>query len=263
MKKLINLKNIIIGILILLVILFGLQCATGGVDKEFFISLIPNVITDLIAILLGTFIISKLIGINEKNKSKEELHKVVGYEYEGLITGIARDYITLIKKEKYELDFVPDVKKVKDDLVEINEYLDDYIDQDFYMKKVDDVEWELKESYDQSSPFPYEKKEVQVPIVVYLRKLVEDQSKQIDRFLQIYNYVLPQELLEKLFVLYNTLQAPYKEYNFILESIEHDKQKKENYKPGQAEINTIQSEISSLGNDLKPLLEYFEDVDKK
>ncbi|MDG5789660.1 hypothetical protein QA612_19570 [Evansella sp. AB-P1] len=88
-------------ILVVIICMILLQFIFGGVDRNFGLLLIPNMIVEMVSILVTAYIIAVLLQKNEEKKAKEKAYRLIGSRYSGLVSKVSTRYVHLITREPY------------------------------------------------------------------------------------------------------------------------------------------------------------------
>ncbi|MEB4859752.1 hypothetical protein [Priestia megaterium] len=126
----------IIFIIVLLIFssLFSLEIAhgkaTGYFDINFWLdNLIPNILADMIGIILTTFIIAGLFSKNNQLNEQNKLYTLIGADFENLMDTLSRNYLYLLHREENLLDYnsteskkiAEEIKKIPKDSINIGQ----------------------------------------------------------------------------------------------------------------------------------------------
>ena len=95
------------------------QNANGFFDGDFWLdSLLPNIIADMIGIILTSFVIAGLFARHQKKSDERKLHDILGYDFKRLINVLSRNFLYLLKRDENYLGFpINDqtvIKEIKD-----------------------------------------------------------------------------------------------------------------------------------------------------
>lgn len=97
--------SIFVGVTVIFILSFRLEItngrAKGYLDIDFWLdNLIPNIIADMIGILLTTFIIAGLFSRNTKLNEQKELYNLIGSDFNDLMNTLCNNYLYLLKREE-------------------------------------------------------------------------------------------------------------------------------------------------------------------
>ncbi|MFE0624895.1 hypothetical protein ACFW1J_26100 [Priestia aryabhattai] len=110
---------IILGVIGIFYFSFKLEInhnkANGFLDLGFWLdNLIPNILADMIGIILTTFIITGLIAQGNKKAEEKRLYGVLGLEFERLVNVLCRNYLYLVRKDTYYMNAGTSEEKIKE-----------------------------------------------------------------------------------------------------------------------------------------------------
>ncbi|MYL21649.1 hypothetical protein GLW04_17225 [Halobacillus litoralis] len=125
---------IVVGIAL---IMFGLQYYFSDMDKNFWLSLIPNFIADMIGILFTSYIITVLLQKSEEKKAKEKAYKLTKYRYWGMINEIGTNYVHLITRKPYGHRINDQKRELKDQISYIVNSLEECVPKDFVEREIE------------------------------------------------------------------------------------------------------------------------------
>lgn len=193
--------SIIFVILMLLVV----RLIFGVLNEDFWLSLIPNVITDLIGIIVATYIINILLNKKQVRDEKSKAYEMIGKKYEGVVINISRLYINGLKREPVTTpNEVGDVQHYLEQMNNLINSIEFYVDENFYSNLIHIiyVDWQKNTSdINQKIENRY------LDRLDYTDLFKNEANVHLERFITKYLSVLPNELRELLFLLENNLQS--------------------------------------------------------
>lgn len=94
--------------------------ANSFLDMNFWLdNLIPNIIADMIGIILTTFIIAGLFSRNTKRSQEGNLYRILGRDFEGLIKLLSRNFLYLLRRNPDYLSYLVDDKQIEEEIKKI------------------------------------------------------------------------------------------------------------------------------------------------
>lgn len=88
--------------------------ATSFHDLSYWLdNLVPNIIADMIGIILTTFIIAGLFSRNNKIAEEKRLYKIIGFEFEKLIIVLCRNYLYILRRDIKYMNFSVSDEEIK------------------------------------------------------------------------------------------------------------------------------------------------------
>ncbi|MGM7723739.1 hypothetical protein [Metabacillus sp. Hm71] len=193
-----NYRVVLLSLLVILAIVSaGIEYFISGFQKDDASSLLINLVTEFLSVLMTVIVIEKLI---EKQKTKQEIEhmkKIIGNQYDLFLNGIIRRYIQFITKNPANMTFKKE-ETVKY-LTETINKMDKYIDEEFSIKGVNQM---ILNPADIFNPIRN--------TVPYQKFCEEDFKKwisiQINEFTIKYISLLPQEVSSAIFTIENRLR---------------------------------------------------------
>ncbi|WP_243550524.1 hypothetical protein [Priestia megaterium] len=89
--------------------------AAGFSDLSFWLdNLIPNILADMIGIILTTFIIAGLISQGNKRAEEKRIYGILGLEFERLVNVLCRNYLYLVRKNTYYMNAGTSKEEIKE-----------------------------------------------------------------------------------------------------------------------------------------------------
>lgn len=177
----------------------------GELDGDFWESLIPNVIIDMLGILITSYIISYLFLSSQEIKAKEKVHRMLGKRYEEMVMNLARDYITFLSKKPATVEKdIFNMESIIPQIKEINSNINNYIKEDFLKKGVSIIEFD-NSIRSNSTLGKIRKKELTVQQYTYYFK--KKNLSELDAFISKYLSVLPDDLRESIFRIEDLLKS--------------------------------------------------------
>ncbi|MEE3954134.1 hypothetical protein [Peribacillus frigoritolerans] len=207
-RKLMTLKEHITiwtFVIVLSIVMLIIQHYAKGLTKEFWLSLIPNVIIDCLFILIASYFIAFLMQKFEERKAKNKVYKMLGQRYEKMVMGLAKDYITFITKAPCETkEDINNMEDIKEQVLSLHTNIKTYIKSDFLSKSIKvlvfNPQSQTKNIFDMFQ-------EVQCSVQQYTKHFKDENSKNMDSFITKYISVIPEDLRERLFKVEDTLQS--------------------------------------------------------
>lgn len=193
------------SILLVILMLLVIRLLFAELDEFFWLSMIPNLITDLLGIIVATYIINILLKKKQERDEKSKAYKMVGGKFEALIFGIANMYINLLTRESIEWKkegINTEQAKGKIEQMIKNIYL--YIDEDFLIQK---VAFTIYNPNNKSIDLTRRFETHVADRVDYVDYFISESTKDLNTFITKYISVLPEELRELLFLLENNFQS--------------------------------------------------------
>ncbi|MBH0229092.1 hypothetical protein [Halobacillus yeomjeoni] len=118
----------IIGIMLVLQFFFS------DLDKDFWISLIPNFIADMIGILITSYIIAVLLQRSEEKKAKEKAYKLTGNRYKGLISTIGSNFVHVNTGKPYGSKHINPEQEMKSQIKDVVDNIETYIPHENFIQ---------------------------------------------------------------------------------------------------------------------------------
>lgn len=243
---------LVTAIVIIISIMLLIQYYVIGLNKGFWVSLIPNIIVDMISILIASYFVTHLIQKNRDKKVKENTYKLLGKKFSAISTRLADYYIKFVTKGNYRSgkDETLLFNKVKEVYSNINNYVDkDFANKDIKVITVKNYytlnpnEWAQEESWD------YQK------FTFHFKKVI---TEDINKFISCYITVLPEELIKKLLQIENYFLHGYfitpNEYGLKAQFADY------NIEINEEELKKM---LFDFGKEICDLLVYFEDEKNK
>ncbi|MGG3192994.1 hypothetical protein [Priestia aryabhattai] len=252
--------------IITVIIMLLVQHFTDGLNRGFWLSLVPNVIIDMLSILITSYIIAVLLQKSEEKKAKERVYKMLGKRFELMMNRISKNYINLVTKKPCTTVSPNDKQYLYDLILQIKELSSDnteYIQKDFLKKEVEYLGNELSElslgfvninhSHRQAQGITLStlSEEKFASHQVFLNFFKKDTKEKIDSFVSKYVSVLPEELREKIFNLENSLLD-----NVFVTPLEFGVQL--DISNAKFNVEDFQRAFKELGTDIYQLMIYFE-----
>lgn len=248
------------------IIMLLIQYYTDGLTREFWLSLVPNVLVDMLGILITSYIIASLLQKSEEKKAKERVYKMLGARFELMMNRISKNYINLVTKKPCTTVSPNDKQYLYDLILQIKELTEDnteYIQKDFLKKEVEYLGNELSgvplgfanvnHSHGQAQSIALStlSQEKFASHQVFLNFFKKDTKEKIDSFVSKYVSVLPEELREKIFNLENSLLD-----NVFITPLEFGVQL--DISNAKFNVEDFQRAFKELGTDIYQLMIYFE-----
>lgn len=198
-------KNIYAGLFVMLGIAMLTQgLFLGGFKEEFFQSLVPNIITEVLGIIITLLFVENLLEIRQRKEETRVLREIIGIQYETFLTSLTNIYLHFVIKTHTTFDSKdgPKIEDYKDILLMTIENIADYVNDDFVKKPIEIL---------QIMPDP-QKLFTTNSIFVDYQIFCEDQFKKptnnlINQFMSQYMAVIPVEIKNSIFRISDRLRS--------------------------------------------------------
>ncbi|WP_214780631.1 hypothetical protein [Exiguobacterium sp. s22] len=248
-----NKEHVVIFVMLIVLVIFALmfQYSFSGFHKDFWLSLIPNIIIDCLFIFIVSYLISSLLKSNEKKQMKTTAYKMLKLKYRKLSLNLGKRYVNYISKEPHSSPTGDDSLKVLISRIEnISENISDYVDKDFYKKDVKTLRVNPGASAYHIDELAQEQLVDMQNFTWYLKR---ESLNEIDTFLLKYSVILPDDLREILFdidiLLHSGFLMTGNEFNIDID-----------ISNATFSIEELSNDMQKLGGKICELLKYFDDM---
>ncbi|QSX18466.1 hypothetical protein [Priestia megaterium] len=236
---------IVISIVMLIV-----QAQFDSLNEGFWLSLVPNIIADMLSIIVATYIIGILLQKNEEKKSKARVYKMFGKRFENMTISIGKDFVNFVTKKPCSLKGDPNnVNDLLDQIQHFNNNPQLYIDENFLRKNIKVLH--VDNSVHTGNIFDMFK-ELEVKFQDFTIYFKDKVSKSLSEFVTKYISVLPDELREKIFkvedILLSDIFLTYQDLNIQL-----------NTESAKFDPNQVGETFKELGEEIYGLITFFEE----
>lgn len=250
-----NKEHLYIGgvILILTLILLVVQMIFRGLNGDFWLSIIPNLITDLIGFVIATYIFSLLLNRKQERDVKQRAYKMIGEKYKEVISSISELYIICLTREPMKSKGnLPKLDECLEQIKNINNNIEEYIDSNFFVNKIHLIYFNDKK--DTNNVFE-RFEDHYIDRMTYTEYFKNEVNVKIDLLLTKYISVLPDDLRKLLFFLENNMRNNiFLDPNFLIPNINPSKIK--------FEVQEFVNGYAAIGSSLISLINYFEYEEK-
>ncbi|MGF2617749.1 hypothetical protein FZC84_11975 [Rossellomorea vietnamensis] len=194
-------ENYVITLFVLLIsiILLSFQAGFANLDREFWLSFIPNLITDLVGIIIAVFIINIILNRRQERQEKAKTYRMMGNRYEQLIIQMVKLYISAISRKPFVTGREEiTITKIKSMLEETIGDINFQIDENFFTKPIEVLIFH--ENMTTNNVFDKFRDHYvdRIDFTEYIKREIQGS---LDNFINRYISILPQDLKELLFSL--------------------------------------------------------------